>query len=266
MCKDVHMRGVQIPIYLINLDRSPVRLRLFTEQAQSLGLAFERIAAVDGDMLSEEECSAHQSEGIAGRVTGAELACCLSHRRAWQAIHDRGEPWGIVFEDDIHISPEFPSVMCDLERAPPDADIIKIEAWPRKTFISRTAIDFNGRRLHRLKGLSLGAAAYAISRPACERLLARDAVFPWALDNYLFDPRSNVFGQLVTYLMSPALCIQNQFVKPEHRRKDMGGSLIEPTRMRSPKQPFPGKIRREMERFAKKTRAFFRYKRRIQWR
>src|SRR5690606_6601546 len=106
------MRGVQIPIYLINLDRSPVRLRLFTEQAQSLGLAFERIAAVDGDMLSEEECSAYQSEGIAGRVTGAELACCLSHRRVWQTVHVRGEPWGIVFEDDIHINTEFPSVMC----------------------------------------------------------------------------------------------------------------------------------------------------------
>ena len=41
--------------YLINLDRSPERLAHFSAQARRAGLAFERIAAVDGRTLDEAQ-------------------------------------------------------------------------------------------------------------------------------------------------------------------------------------------------------------------
>lgn len=51
------MKMSQIPIYVINLDRRPDRLAGISEQLATLGLEFERIAALDGkSSMAQIEC------------------------------------------------------------------------------------------------------------------------------------------------------------------------------------------------------------------
>ena len=43
------------PIYVINLDRSPERLKEITHQLEKFGLIFERVQAVDGKLATEAQ-------------------------------------------------------------------------------------------------------------------------------------------------------------------------------------------------------------------
>jgi glycosyl transferase family 25 len=49
------MQSAQVPIFLINLERSAARLQRTTERLAKLGLTFERIPAVEGSVLTDSE-------------------------------------------------------------------------------------------------------------------------------------------------------------------------------------------------------------------
>lgn len=94
------------PIFLINLDGSDARLTAATEALAAQGAAFTRIAGHDGRMQPPEDVPEYNSDATRrylGRdLNGGEVGCFLSHRKAVQAFHDSGAPYGLVLEDDMH--------------------------------------------------------------------------------------------------------------------------------------------------------------------
>jgi GR25 family glycosyltransferase involved in LPS biosynthesis len=84
----------RVPIFLINLDRSPDRLSFMQQQAERLSFAFERIRGVDGvrglpDWLIPQFLS---SDGtIASRMSNGEVAtpAISSCFRRWSAAGSR---------------------------------------------------------------------------------------------------------------------------------------------------------------------------------
>jgi glycosyl transferase family 25 len=171
----------------------------------------------------------------------------MSHRKAWQAIYDLGERWGIVLEDDVLISPEFPHVMGSLDWAPPDADIVKFEACPKPFLLYKSHVPLSSRRLYRRKGSLVGGGGYAITRNACELLLKEtenDLVM--VVDKYLFNRISPVAGRLTTYVMSPALVIQQLYLPlPEN---EIFPTLISKTPLADRRKPKPPPIMRRIVR------------------
>ena len=96
----------RIPIFVINLDRATERLANISKQFEALGLAFERVPAVDGRMLSAaEKLRLNPPRLIGGEMSDGEIGCFASHLQVFQIIADRSLPRVCVMEDDISISP-----------------------------------------------------------------------------------------------------------------------------------------------------------------
>ena len=194
---------------LINMDGADARLAHFTKQAEQAGVSFERLPAVNGRALSEEEVQAHRDPGAIYPLAAGEIGALLSHRRAWQCIFDSGAAWGVVFEDDSCLQPETGVLIANLSKDMAAPTILSLEASNGEPVaVSRKAIRFCNRYLYEMRGVSIGAAAYALNRAACARLLADEPRYATAIDLYLFARRYGSISGVKLLRMDPAPVIQ----------------------------------------------------------
>jgi GR25 family glycosyltransferase involved in LPS biosynthesis len=91
--------------YVINLDRSVERLRLFRERNPHL-VDFERLSAIDGGTIDRN--SLIQSGRILSDLpyTAGTLGCALSHLRLWEMAVETNKAI-TVLEDDTAVHPCF---------------------------------------------------------------------------------------------------------------------------------------------------------------
>jgi len=228
-------------VVVINLDRSPERLAMFREQAERLGIAFERLPAVDAATIRNQH----------GDLTSYEIACFESHRLAWRSLVESGEPWLAVFEDDVWLAPPLAALLA-MSDFPANVDLIKLETFAEPVRISPRALSFQGFALHRLQTLHWGSAGYILSRHAAIRLLARTEGFRHPVDMLVFDPEGRVSRQMRIMQVMPALCIQEHLAASIQARPTMLPSLIDHSLIEPVREPGrPGarvKIRRELRR------------------
>jgi glycosyl transferase family 25 len=198
-----------IPILVISLKRSTDRRAYMTEHLGALGIPFTFVDGVDGRALppGHEADLRHTDHPTA--IGPYEIGCWLGHKVAWRAIIESRAPWGLVFEDDVKISPELTTFLRDLSWLPRDADIVKIEASvPVALNLSLSHRTARDRRLYKLRGDMVCAAGYFITADAAARLEAMPIDCRFQNDRFLFDRRSPAYKVLTTYLLDPALCIQ----------------------------------------------------------
>jgi glycosyl transferase family 25 len=212
------MREPSLKAYLINLDRSHDRLSHMQLELDRAGVAFERIAAVDGSTLNTEALDdfrrARQALNPAGWLPG-EVGCFLSHFEAWRRIVSAADAWSTVFEDDLRVSPDLGRLLTSTDWIPDDADIIRLEANRSMRLTNGRVIRaIPGRRLYRVRSGTPGTAGYVISREACRRLVQTPPHLHTSLDVFLFKPRmSSVARQLRRYQVVPAMCVQNEVLE-----------------------------------------------------
>jgi len=111
-----------VDIYLINLDRNKDRLDFFIEQYMKSDLRskqFKRISAIDGKKLAIQEfvtpkayTEITQVEKTGFRtkhyqLTRGAIGCYLSHLMAYDIIANGDAEYGLIFEDDVSINPDF---------------------------------------------------------------------------------------------------------------------------------------------------------------
>jgi glycosyl transferase family 25 len=231
-------------VVVINLDRSPDRLEMFRAQAETLGIAFERLAAVDAATIQLRR----------GSLTPSEIACFESHRLAWQSLVDSGEPWLAVFEDDVILAPPIAEFLSDPKRFPTNADLIKLETSACKLVISRRRVRFRSHSLHRMLSIHWGSAGYIVSRRAAIRLLERTADYILSVDDVIFDPEGASTRDIRILQAVPALCIQEQALALVEKRPLLVESLIEHSWgavVVPPPKPVQGKFSREVRRLGR---------------
>jgi glycosyl transferase family 25 len=233
--------------YFINLDRSPDRLDYMTRTLDGLGLDHERVAAVDGQALSEAELASHYRYAPGTqRLDRGSIACFLSHRAAWRRIAEQDDPLALILEDDIIFGENARAILSRTDWIPADADIIRLETFRRHTVYDRTPVaEIDGRDLVRLRHIHLGGGAYILTRAAAAALLARTEQFSYAVDYVLSDPHCPEFCGMNVVQMVPALCIQAALA-PQNVRSVELPSILQATR----KTVFSRGIRR----FLAKTR------------
>lgn len=94
-----------LDIQLINLEGSDRRLATASAALGRAGLAFRRMPAFDGRGTPPEDLPLYDGQEamrIFGRkLTGAEVACFLSHLEAARRFLDGGMTYGLVLEDDV---------------------------------------------------------------------------------------------------------------------------------------------------------------------
>jgi glycosyl transferase, family 25 len=200
---------------VINLDRCADRLAHMRAAFERLGLAFERLPAVDGGQLPAESINDINARNQWVRpLTRAEIGCLLSHVACWQAIAAGDEPYGAVFEDDIRISPNAAALLRSSTWLPQGADFIKIETRNRPVTVSRrTQGRAEGRQLFRLLSFHDGLGGYILSKSCARWLCARVQERTAPIDQLVLNPEFGVFGQLNVLQLAPAICIPNQIAR-----------------------------------------------------
>ena len=126
------------PIYLINLDQSTDRLVQCDRVLKQHNLAYERVPAVLGKELTQEQIDAcydadENRKHYYRTLSQGEIGCYLSHRKCWQKIAESELPFGIVLEDDIKVVGDVHKAIELIEAVDFDWDLIKLAPYNRKT-------------------------------------------------------------------------------------------------------------------------------------
>lgn len=191
---------------LINLDRSPARLAHMTDEFSRVGVAFERVAAVDGLKCPE-------IAGMSPHLSLSEIGCFLSHKACWQIIAQGEDAYGAIFEDDVILTETAGSLLADDGWVPSDAEIVKVETVFRKAVVAMKQISAGrGYTLHRLHGFHWGSAGYVISKLAARDLLEATRNNDIPIDHVIFNQTSATCSSKVIYQLSPALCTQTSYL------------------------------------------------------
>lgn len=187
-------------IFYINLARSTERRANMERQFEALGLSAERIEAVTPADIPPEMIRRYcEPRPLSLRwVEPTELACTLSHRKAWSRVIDDGLPGAIIFEDDALLSPRLPQAIPQLSAT--NADVVHLETRSIPVTVG------SGTGLQPIYTYHPGTCGYAITRDGARKLLACKEL-DFTTDDLIFDPRGPMFGRLRVRQMVPALCI-----------------------------------------------------------
>ena len=107
-------------VYVVNLDRSKDRLASVDSQLRRLGVAYERVSAVDARAMTEKERARAVNRfrwwcAVGRRVEPAEVGCALSHKGIYERMS--GGEHVCILEDDVIIKDTFPMQLEEVEKA-----------------------------------------------------------------------------------------------------------------------------------------------------
>ena len=213
---------MSLPIYVINLDRRPDRLRTVTADFAKLGLEVERAPAVDAAAVTDRELRERVNLDFQlGKMGRGSEANVLSHCRALETFLGTSSPAALILEDDAEPASDLPHFLRSLDWWPEPFGLVKLEAFGRRElfFDRECAPRHRGRQLRPIALWTAGSAGYMVNRAAARGILTmcRGATMP--IDHVLFDLRvSRLARRLRPVQVLPGLVRQ---------RADESGSDIE---------------------------------------
>ena len=168
---------------VINLDRSPKRLATVDRCLRRAGLTYERLPATDGRLLDLD--TDPEVRRVINRKawmrrhhrnpTAADIGCYLSHLHALDRFLAQAKPFGLIFEDDADVAPDF---VADVTPAVEDSaswDILKLHVRHPGPLIPRRAYH-EGPVLCSFVTRHAGATAYMVNKVSAARM--RDHMVP----------------------------------------------------------------------------------------
>ena len=161
--------------FIINLDRSPHRWENVKDQIERFCLSVERIPAVDGKILSNNDIHAVSYPPYNPyyyiQLTPGEIGCFQSHRKCWQKLVDSDENWALIMEDDFFVYDEAIKFIKDEKWIPKGVNFIKLtSSISGKIKIRKNPLFLeNGYQLiEQLDPEPISTIAYLISREAAK--------------------------------------------------------------------------------------------------
>lgn len=176
--------------FIIHLERAVARRSQAEACAALLPMPTEILPAVDGRLLTAAERQAVVGRRLLSprypfRLSQAETACFLSHRKAWQRIVDSGLDAGLVVEDDVAPASDAFSAVVEaaIDASRPD-EFVRFPMHDRgeQGEVVRTAgpVRFVEPRL---PGLNM--QMQLVGREAARRLLAASERFDRPVDSFV---------------------------------------------------------------------------------
>jgi glycosyl transferase, family 25 len=175
---------MRIPVFLINLDRSPERLRYMQAQAEKCGMVFERVAAVDGFNVPHElaDYFAHYRTGEEPLLAPGDFGCYASHIKVWQTVLRSGSPVALVLEDDAAFDDDLVTAIEEaLAVLPAGWDMVHLSRRPDRA-VKPLAILPCGRMLVRYSRVPSGTAGYLVSSSGAAKMLNPLIARVWPVD------------------------------------------------------------------------------------
>jgi glycosyl transferase family 25 len=164
----------ELDCLLINLDRSPERLRKMQKKLSEMEVPFCRVSAVDGKTMvfTDSEINVAEYEKCHGkRITPTEVACNISHYNALKTFVAGNKNFALILEDDVDFCANFKPILEELLTLREDWDFVKLNGTPSWAFpVTFKKLASNYRLvvnwMHQGK-----AGAYLVNRRAAERLI-----------------------------------------------------------------------------------------------
>jgi glycosyl transferase family 25 len=189
-------RKAKLDIYVINLDRDVQRLRWMEQQLSNQRLGFLRIPAVNGALCAERG-DPYCSNPIRSHLSAAEIGCLMSHLSAWRLIAQGNGEYGLVLEDDIHVSDDLGDLIGEMSLDRQEFCIHKLETFGANVTLARQpSYTARRRRAFKLETNHGGAGAYILSKGTAGRLLRFVDSFREPADTELFDPNRRTIKEL----------------------------------------------------------------------
>ena len=186
------IEGSSVGVYLINLDHSSDRLASLKPLLEKLSLPWHRVVAVDGRTMTQADFERSVDlvgfQKIMGRLPGrGEVACALSHIKAWQTFLMSPYEYAVIFEDDVRFDPlTLQGVLKQLVACGGVWDFCNLDIREKgerlKFYTSVRQIGSHELRLY-YQGVYCGDA-YVVSRKAVRRLLAQALPLVMTVEDY----------------------------------------------------------------------------------
>ena len=170
--------------YVINLPRSADRRAHIIRELAKTELAYEVVAAADGQSLDLGDARLVDQQAVRGNAlalgagSAGALGCALSHLWVYERMAASGEPWAVVLEDDASLAPDVATVASATAEALRPGDVallycgVRGLSGPLRVQKRLSAPLPGNRRL--LLALDhhapTGTVGYVITRLAAERL------------------------------------------------------------------------------------------------
>lgn len=165
----------EVPVLVINLDRSTDRWEQIQQRAFETGVTIERVPAVDGTKIPQLEWQDFDTKKFhlfhGRRPKGAEYGCYMSHIRALRIVVERDLPYALILEDDAGFLPGFKQRLDAILSSGFSFDALKLYNHRYSGFLLKhqtAAGDRIGRCIHGPLGSSMG---YLVTNQGAKRLL-----------------------------------------------------------------------------------------------
>lgn len=176
---------MNIKAFIIHLARASDRRPQVAKLVQELPVKTEVIDAVDSRTLPEADIKrAYKRKLHAPRypfeLSKNEIACFLSHRKAWQAIVDQGLDAGFVIEDDIELTDVFNAAFQAVTNHFEPGSFVRFTFRDREQ--GREVFRNDQLRIIIPNPIGLGMVAQLVSFDAAKKLLAATEQFDRPVD------------------------------------------------------------------------------------
>lgn len=193
----------EIQILVINLPQSDDRKAFQAAQAARLGLTFNYLPAISINELDEKTYEYYANDWER-KLRPSEVACFLSHKKAWETVKNTQKPT-LILEDDALLCQSIGDLLTQLTNIASKTDLITLETRGRKKLLAKQTVKLNTNyELAQLYQDRTGAAAYLLFPTGAAKLLQKATRQKAALADAFI---SSLY-QLNTYQVVPAAAIQ----------------------------------------------------------
>jgi GR25 family glycosyltransferase involved in LPS biosynthesis len=231
--------------FVISLARATTRAENARRLLERLPMTGELLPAVDGRAMSEDEIRAVyvrelHSPRYPFELRANEVGCFLSHRKAWQAIVDRGLEAGLILEDDVTIDESrIDAAIACLRSHQSRFPYVQLPVRPIPTS-AETIFQSDGHAVRMSRVTLLRCSGQWVTRHGAEQLLRATKTFDRPVDTTL---QMHWLTGIRCVTLDPTCIIDSG--------NDLGGSTIgdnKPSRLRF------AKLRREVDRTLYRTK------------
>ncbi|MDA8855992.1 glycosyltransferase family 25 protein [Porticoccaceae bacterium] len=163
-------------VFVINLDKSTDRMAKISKRLGELDIPFERISAVYGADLSQEEidkyyCPELNKKNYRRPLGLGEIGCYISHIRAWKTIVDRKLSCALILEDDIMIDEGLGQLIKAISKSSNSFDVVKLYSKNNTPKLLDSMPFGEKHRLCRFKKIPIGNQGQLVSLSGATNLL-----------------------------------------------------------------------------------------------
>ena len=209
----------EIPVWVINLNKRPDRLKKIAKRLDDLGIEWNRLEAVDGSNSSDLQLEISKRNGEIGAISNGARACSASHSKFWKELVLSKFKFGIILEDDVELSDDFKDLVTSITWIPKNSHLIKLEkASAHKTsklLLGPELSDAlnNSRHVRKMYSRHCGTAAYLLSSEGAEIALSWKRPFTVPIDHLLFNETvSKLCTALNAMILVPPIAWQSEIV------------------------------------------------------